>query len=59
MVLDGSFPLQRLQYNIGEGAWADTATVADEVQVRVHFVLGSPVTPRSEPTKPLVKQRKP
>jgi len=39
IVLDGSIPIQRLQYAIGEGAWADTATVADEVQVRFHFTL--------------------
>ena len=40
-VLEGSIPLQRLQYGLGEGAWADTATVADEVQVRFRFTLGA------------------
>lgn len=41
VVLDGSIPIQRLQYGIGEGAWSDTATVADEVQVRFHFTLSA------------------
>lgn len=31
--LSGQFILKRLQFNIGEGAWADTETVADEVTV--------------------------
>ena len=31
---DGSFVLKRLDFGIGEGMWADVATVADEVQVR-------------------------
>ena len=37
--VDGEFPLKRLQYKIGEGPWADTETVADEVLVRFHFTL--------------------
>ena len=41
IVLEGSIPLQRLQYAIGEGAWSDTGTVADEVQVRFRFTLSS------------------
>lgn len=36
---EGAFPLLRLQYAIGEGPWADTDTVADEVQVRFKIVL--------------------
>ena len=35
---EGAFPLLRLQYKIGEGAWSDTDTVADEVQVRFRIV---------------------
>ena len=31
---DGSFVLRRLDFGIGEGMWADVATVANEVQVR-------------------------
>lgn len=38
-ILDGAFPLKRLAYGIGSGAWSDTSVVADEVQVKFHFVL--------------------
>ena len=31
---DGAFVLRRLDFGIGEGLWADVATVANEVQVR-------------------------
>jgi polyisoprenoid-binding protein YceI len=31
---EGAFTLKRLDYAIGEGAWADTDTVANEVQVK-------------------------
>lgn len=37
--LDGTFPLKRLDYAIGSGIWGDTSVVADEVQVKFHFVL--------------------
>ena len=40
-VLEGSVPIRRLQYGIGEGEWSDTATLADEVQVRFRFTLGA------------------
>lgn len=35
---EGAFTLPRLQFKIGEGAWSDTDTVADEVQVRFRIV---------------------
>lgn len=35
---DGAFTIKRLQYKIGEGAWSDTETVADEVQVKFRIV---------------------
>lgn len=35
---EGSFPILRLQYKIGEGPWSDTDTVADEVQIRFRIV---------------------
>jgi polyisoprenoid-binding protein YceI len=38
-VVEGEFSLKRLQYKIGEGPWADTETVADEVLVRFRFTL--------------------
>jgi len=31
---DGAFVLKRLEFGIGEGMWADVATVANEVQVK-------------------------
>lgn len=37
-VFEGAFTIKRLQYNIGEGAWKDTDTVADEVQIRFRIV---------------------
>ena len=38
-VAEGSFTLKRLDYSIGEGLWADTDTVRNEVVVRVRLVL--------------------
>ena len=35
---EGGFTIKRLQFNIGEGAWSDTETVADEVQVKFRIV---------------------
>jgi polyisoprenoid-binding protein YceI len=37
--VEGQFTLKRLQYKIGEGPWADTDTVADDVLVRFRFTL--------------------
>lgn len=37
-VFDGAFTLKRLDYAIGEGAWADVSAVADEIQIKVHLV---------------------
>lgn len=39
LVVDGMFPLRRLDYGIGTGIWSDTDTVADEVQIHFHFTL--------------------
>lgn len=41
LVIDGSFPINRLDYGIGTGIWGDTDTVANEVQVRFHFTVAS------------------
>lgn len=35
----GSFTLKRLDFGIGEGEWADTSLVANEVQVRFRIAL--------------------
>ncbi len=43
LVAEGTYPLRRLDFKIGEGAWADTETVANEVLVRYRVVLtGTP-----------------
>jgi polyisoprenoid-binding protein YceI len=38
-VANGSFTLKRLDFKIGEGEWADTAMVANDVQVRFKIAL--------------------
>jgi polyisoprenoid-binding protein YceI len=38
-VAEGSFTIKRLDYKIGEGEWADTDTVANEVLIRIRMVL--------------------
>ncbi len=40
-VFDGSFTLKRLDYAIGEGAWADVSTVANDIQIRFHLVVNA------------------
>lgn len=40
-VADGQFTVKRLDFRIGEGMWADTDTVANEVVVRIRMVLPS------------------
>jgi polyisoprenoid-binding protein YceI len=40
--VEGQFTLKRLVFRIGEGPWADTDTVADDVLVRFRFVLPNP-----------------
>lgn len=37
-VFEGVLPIKRLQFNIGEGEWKDTSTVADEVQIKFRIV---------------------
>jgi len=38
-VAEGTFSLRRLDYRIGEGEWADTGTVANDILVHVRMVL--------------------
>jgi polyisoprenoid-binding protein YceI len=38
-VAQGSFPLKRLDFRVGEGQWSDPDAVADEVVVRFRVVL--------------------
>jgi polyisoprenoid-binding protein YceI len=37
-VFDGALTIKRLVFNIGDGEWRDTATVADEVVIKFHVV---------------------
>ena len=37
-VFEGVLPIKRLTFNIGEGEWKDTSTVADDVQIRFRIV---------------------
>jgi polyisoprenoid-binding protein YceI len=37
--LEGGFVFPRLQFKIGSGAWGDTSTVADEIQVKFKLFL--------------------
>jgi polyisoprenoid-binding protein YceI len=38
-VAEGTFSLKRLEYRIGEGEWADTGTVDNDILVHVRMVL--------------------
>ncbi len=40
-IFEGVFTIKRLQYNIGEGAWKDTYTVADDVQIKFRIVVAT------------------
>lgn len=37
--LDGSVPVSRLAYRVGEGQWADPGTLVDQVQIRFSLYL--------------------
>lgn len=50
-VLEGAFPLRRLDYGIGTGPWGDTSVVADEVQVRFRLIAAA-VPPAETGTRP-------
>ena len=39
LVAQGSFPVKRFEFKIGEGLWADTDTVAETILVRFRMVL--------------------
>jgi polyisoprenoid-binding protein YceI len=36
-IVEGSFPMKRLQWKIGDNEWKDTSVVADDVTVRFKF----------------------
>jgi len=37
-VFEGSVPIKRLMFSIGEGDWKDTSVVADEVMIKFRIV---------------------
>jgi polyisoprenoid-binding protein YceI len=38
-VATGSFAIKRLDFKVGEGDWADTSVVANDVQVKFKLAL--------------------
>jgi polyisoprenoid-binding protein YceI len=51
-VYEGQLPIRRLQYNIGEGVWKDTDTLADEVLIKFRLVAVKPPPPaKKAPTR--------
>jgi polyisoprenoid-binding protein YceI len=48
LVFEGSLPIRRLQFRIGEGQWGDTGTVADEVEIRFRIVTAAAQAPRQK-----------
>lgn len=40
-VVDGAFVLKRADFAIGEGAWADFGTVANEIRIKFHFLASA------------------
>jgi polyisoprenoid-binding protein YceI len=38
-VFDGSLPVRRRRFGIGQGKWVDTAVLADEVVIKFHLVV--------------------
>jgi len=37
-LVDGAFVIKRADYAIGEGSWSDFGTVANEIQIKFHFL---------------------
>lgn len=51
-VYEGQLPIRRLQYNVGEGVWRDTETLADEVLIKFRLVAAKAAAPaRKEPAR--------
>lgn len=40
-IFDGVFNINRLDYAIGEGEWADESTIANQIQIKFHFTVAS------------------
>jgi polyisoprenoid-binding protein YceI len=41
LVIEGAFPIRRLDFNIGSGIWSDTSVVADEVQIKFSLTVAT------------------
>jgi polyisoprenoid-binding protein YceI len=39
MLVEGTVPVRRLDFRIGDGGWADTSVVADEVAIRFKLLI--------------------
>lgn len=40
-IVDGAFVLKRADFAIGEGSWSDFGTVANEIQIKFHFIAAA------------------
>ncbi len=40
-IVDGAFVLKRADFAIGEGSWSDFGTVANEIQIKFHFLANA------------------
>jgi polyisoprenoid-binding protein YceI len=38
-VFDGTLPIHRLAFGVGEGDWSDTSIIANEVSIKFHLVV--------------------
>ncbi len=43
-IVEGSFPMKRLAWNVGDAEWKDTSVVADEVMVKFKFITAPKTT---------------
>lgn len=42
-IFDGAFNIKRIDYAIGEGEWADEATIANLIQIKFHITVAAAV----------------
>ena len=58
-VFDGGFTIKRIDFSIGEGAWADVSTVANEIQVKFRVVATASAAAPTTPTMPATPAKAP
>ena len=57
--LDARVTLDRLDFGLGAGEWADESMVGRKVDVIVHLTLGPPAVPATPPpAKPVTKPKR-